>query len=146
VIYVDIKKRVLDLIEQINQANYDYHTLDQPRISDQSYDLMLKELTELENTYPEYRFDDSPTQKVGGVILSSFSKVKHQVPMMSLSNVFDETELRSFDEKIKKITSSFSYVTELKIDGLAVSLLYEKGVFVRAATRGNGLIRLKAYH
>lgn len=137
---MDIKKRIKELIEQINQANYDYHTLDQPKISDQSYDLMLKELTELEDKYPEYRYEDSPTQKVGGVILSSFTKIKHQIPMMSLSNVFSEDELRSFDEKIKKVISSFSYVTELKIDGLAVSLLYEKGLFVRAATRGNGLI------
>jgi len=140
VIYVDIKKQILELIKQINQANYEYHTLDQPKISDQSYDRLLKELIELEELHPEYRYEDSPTQKIGGVILSSFTKVKHQIPMMSLSNVFDENELRSFDERIKKVVSSFSYITELKIDGLAVSLLYENGVFVRAATRGNGSI------
>ena len=137
---MDIKKRIIELTKQINQANYDYHTLDQPKISDQSYDKLLKELVELENAYPEYQFEDSPTQKIGGVILSSFQKVKHQIPMMSLSNVFDENELRSFDERIKKVVSTFSYITELKIDGLAVSLLYEKGLFVRAATRGNGSI------
>ncbi|MBN2268405.1 MAG: NAD-dependent DNA ligase LigA [Acholeplasmataceae bacterium] len=137
---MDIKKRILELTKQINQANYEYHTLDQPKISDQSYDQLLKELIELEELNPEYRYEDSPTQKIGGVILSSFTKVKHQIPMMSLSNVFDENELRSFDERIKKVVSSFSYITELKIDGLAVSLLYENGLFVRAATRGNGSI------
>jgi DNA ligase (NAD+) len=137
---VDKKNRILKLIEQINQANYDYHTLDQPKMSDQTYDQLLKELIELEEAYPEYRYEDSPTQKIGGVILSSFEKVKHQTPMMSLSNVFDENELRNFDDRIKKAVSNYSYVTELKIDGLAVSLLYDKGVFVRASTRGNGLI------
>jgi DNA ligase (NAD+) len=137
---MDIKNRITELIKIINQANYDYHTLDQPRISDQAYDAFFKELVELETKYPEYKELDSPTHKVGGVVLDGFEKVTHQVPMMSLSNVFNEEELRQFDERIRKVVSQFTYVSELKIDGLAVSLVYEKGYFKRAATRGNGLV------
>ncbi|TNF07292.1 MAG: NAD-dependent DNA ligase LigA [Bacillota bacterium] len=137
---MDIKNRITELIKIINQANYDYHTLDQPRISDQAYDAFFKELVELETKYPEYKELDSPTQKVGGVVLDGFDKVTHQVPMMSLSNVFNEEELRLFDERIRKVITHFTYVSELKIDGLAVSLVYEKGYFKRAATRGNGLV------
>lgn len=137
---MDAKQRIKQLTEIINQANYDYHTLDQPTITDYQYDQYQKELIELEQAYPEYKLDNSPTDKVGGVILDSFKKVAHQVPMMSLSNVFNEEELRAFDERIKKITQDFSYISELKIDGLAVSILYENGQFVRAATRGNGIV------
>jgi DNA ligase (NAD+) len=135
---MNIKQRMLELIQIINQANFDYHTLDRPTITDYEYDSMMKELISLEEQYPEYKESDSPTEKIGGSILSSFVKVEHAVPMMSLSNVFNADELRSFDDKIKKAVSNYSYVTELKIDGLAVSLTYEKGLFVRAATRGNG--------
>ncbi len=136
---MDTKQRILELTQILNQANYDYHTKDQPTISDQLYDQYLKELVELETSNPEYKQEDSPTEKIGGVVLSGFEKVTHQVPMMSLSNVFSEEELRQFDERIRKVVSDFSYVTEMKIDGLAVSLTYEKGLFVRAATRGNGV-------
>lgn len=135
---MDIKERIKLLTKQINQANYEYHTLDHPKLSDQSYDQLLKELIVLEGQYPEFCFNDSPTKKIGGVVLEGFEKVSHTVPMMSISNVFNESELYQFDERIKKIVSSYSYVTELKIDGLAVSLIYERGVFIRAATRGNG--------
>jgi len=134
------KLRMKELIELINKANYEYHTLDKPTISDYDYDRYFKELVELEEMYPELRQDDSPTQKVGGDILDGFTKVEHQVPMMSLSNVFNETELRQFDERIFNVASNYSYVTELKIDGLAVSIIYEKGKFVKAATRGNGVV------
>lgn len=134
------KLRMKELIELINKANYEYHTLDKPTISDYDYDRYFKELVELEEMYPELRQDDSPTQKVGGDILDGFTKVEHQVPMMSLSNVFNETELRQFDERIFNVASNYSYVTELKIDGLAVSIIYEKGKFVKAATRGNGIV------
>jgi DNA ligase (NAD+) len=137
---MDIKKRIDELVKIINQANIDYHTKDMPTITDYEYDRYLKELIELESAYPEYKHEDSPTEKIGGLVLDSFVKVTHQVPMMSLSNVFDENELRSFDERIKKVTSKFHYVTELKIDGLAVSLIYEAGLFKRAATRGNGVV------
>lgn len=134
------KQRIKELIALINKANYEYHTLDKPTISDYDYDHYLKELVELEEKYPELRQDDSPTQKVGGQILDGFTKVEHRIPMMSLSNVFDEMELRQFDERIFNVASDYSYVTELKIDGLAVSIIYEKGKFVKAATRGNGVV------
>ncbi len=137
---MNIKQRMIELTRILNQANYDYHTLDQPKISDQQYDHYLKELIALEEQYPEYKLENSPSEKIGGVVLSGFDKVTHQIPMMSLSNVFNEDELKAFDERIRKIINDFSYVTELKIDGLAVSLTYEKGLFVRAATRGNGVV------
>jgi DNA ligase (NAD+) len=137
---MNMKKRMSELIQIINQANFDYHTLDCPTMTDYEYDSMMKELINLEEQYPEYKESDSPTEKIGGSVLSSFVKVEHTVPMMSLSNVFNADELRAFDDKIKKVVSNYSFVTELKIDGLAVSLIYEKGLFVRAATRGNGTI------
>jgi len=137
---MNIKQRMAELISIINQANEDYHTKDQPIISDQAYDRYLHELIELEERYPNLKFDHSPTSKIGGIVLDAFSKVTHHVPMMSLSNVFNEQELTQFHDRILKVVPSFSYVSELKIDGLAVSLLYEKGVFMRAATRGNGSI------
>ncbi len=137
---MDIKNRIKTLTELINQANIDYHTKDQPTITDYQYDQYLKELRELEEAYPEYKEADSPTEKIGGLVLDGFEKVTHQVPMMSLSNVFDEEELRAFDDKVRKATTNYTYTSELKIDGLAVSLLYEKGLFKRAATRGNGVV------
>ncbi|PKK93642.1 MAG: DNA ligase [Tenericutes bacterium HGW-Tenericutes-6] len=137
---MNIKQRIDELVSMINQANEDYHTKDQPTMSDFEYDRLLKELIELENTYPEYKSNDSPTLKIGGVVLDGFKKVTHQVPMMSLSNVFNEDELRAFDERIRKVVKAFSYVSELKIDGLAVSLIYKKGKFTQAATRGNGTV------
>jgi len=87
---MDIKNRIKELVQKINQANYEYHTLDQPTISDQVYDALLKELVELETKYPEHKQMDSPTEKVGGVVLDGFEKVRHSIPMMSLSNVFNE--------------------------------------------------------
>ncbi len=137
---MDIKQRILELTKIINQANYDYHTMDAPTISDQNYDQYLKELVLLESKYPEYKEPDSPTEKIGGIVLSGFDKATHRVPMMSLSNVFNFEELNQFDERIRKAVTDYTFVTELKIDGLAVSLIYEKGLFVRAATRGNGVI------
>ncbi|MBU1142935.1 MAG: NAD-dependent DNA ligase LigA, partial [Firmicutes bacterium] len=137
---MDAKLRIQELIQIINQANHDYHTKDQPTISDFEYDKLLHELLDLETKYPEYKEADSPTEKIGGTILEGFSKVTHLVPMMSLSNVFNEDELDSFDERIRKVVDRYTYVTELKIDGLAVSLTYKNGEFLRAATRGNGVV------
>lgn len=137
---MDIKKRIDELVNIINQANIDYHTKDMPTLTDFEYDRLLKELVELEHTYPQYKHVDSPTEKIGGFVLDGFEKVTHQVPMMSLSNVFDVAELKAFDERINKVTSGYHYTTELKIDGLAVSLIYEAGLFKRAATRGNGVV------
>lgn len=135
-----MKDRMNELIDLINEADYNYHTLDNPTITDQEYDMYLKELFEIEDLHPDWVRDDSPTQHAGGKIIDSFEKVTHRIPMMSLSDVFSEEELISFDERIKKEGVTPEYVCELKIDGLSVSLLYEKGKLLRAATRGDGVV------
>lgn len=137
---MEILKRINKLIEIINQANYDYHTLDNPTISDYEYDMYLKELIELEEKYPELKQPNSPTQKVGGVVLESFNKVRHLVPMTSLSNAFNEEELADFYNRLKKEVTDFELITELKIDGLAISLIYVDGIFTQAITRGDGQV------
>ena len=134
-----IEKRYKELVDIINEADYNYHTLDKPTITDQEYDSYLRELFDLEYEHPELRTENSPTQRAGGKILEGFNKVEHKIPMLSLSNVFNESEIIDFDRKIKKEGIDPKYVCELKIDGLSVSLQYEKGKFVRAATRGNGV-------
>lgn len=137
---MDIKQRMNEIIEQINIANYEYYTMDSPSITDQEYDRLMLELIDIENKYPEYKKSDSPTMRVGGKVLDEFEKVTHKIPMLSLGNVFNEDEIINFDAKIKKESVNPTYVCELKIDGLAVSLTYEKGILVRGATRGNGVI------
>ena len=137
---MEIKKRIRELVDIINEANYNYHVLDNPTITDQEYDKYLDELYKLEEKYPELIEEDSPTKKIGGEVLDKFDKVTHDIPMMSLSDVFNEDEITLFDNRIKKEGVNPSYVCELKIDGLSVSLKYEKGVFKRAATRGNGVV------
>ncbi len=132
--------RIDELVRIINEADYNYHTLDNPTISDQEYDKYLRELITLEEKYPEYVRDDSPTKRVGGKVLDAFEKVTHKIPMMSISNVFNEEEIRNFDKKIKKDSISPEYVCELKIDGLSVCLNYENGKLVSASTRGDGII------
>ena len=132
--------RYNELVDIVNQANYDYHVLDNPKITDQEYDNYLREIYDIEQKHPEYVRDDSPTKKIGGVILDKFKKITHDIPMMSLSDVFNEDEILLFDRRIKKEGIIPEYVCELKIDGLSVSLKYEKGVFVRAATRGDGVV------
>ena len=136
----NMEQRMLELIDIINEADYNYHTLDNPTISDQEYDKLLRELFEIEEEHPEWIRDFSPTQHAGGKIIEGFEKAEHKIPMMSLSNVFSESEIMSFDEKIKKEGINPQYMCEFKIDGLSVSLLYEKGKLVRAATRGDGVI------
>ena len=135
-----MKERMEQLIEIINEADYNYHTLDNPTISDQEYDKYLRELFEIEEAHPEWIREDSPTQHAGGKVIEGFEKAEHKIPMMSLSNVFNESEIVAFDERIKKEGVNPKYVAELKIDGLSVSLLYKKGKLVRAATRGDGLV------
>lgn len=135
-----IEKRIDELINIINEANYNYHVLDNPTITDQEYDKYLQELYELEEKYPELLRDDSPTKKIGGEVLEKFEKVTHDKPMMSLSDVFNEEEIIAFDNRIKKEGINPQYVCELKIDGLSVSLKYENGLFKSAATRGNGVV------
>ncbi len=135
-----VEKRIDELIKIINEADYNYHTLDNPTITDQEYDKYLRELFDLEEEHPELVRSDSPTQHAGGKIIDGFEKVEHKIPMMSLSDVFSESEVIEFDERIRKEGIHPQYMCELKIDGLSVSLLYEKGVLVRAATRGDGVI------
>ncbi len=137
---MDVLSKIKTLRDKINHANHMYHTADKPEISDFLYDQLLKELIELEAAYPEYDDPSSPTKKIGGTVLDGFEKHTHRVPMMSLSNVFNFEELTDFYNRIAKVINDFSFTTELKIDGLAVTLIYEKGVFVKAATRGNGVV------
>ena len=137
---MEIKERIKYLCDIINKANYDYHVLDNPTITDQEYDKYLDELYKLESKYPELVRDDSPTKKIGGEVLDKFQKVTHDKPMMSLSDVFNEDEIILFDSRIKKEGIIPKYVCELKIDGLSVSLKYEKGIFKSAATRGDGIV------
>ena len=131
--------RMNELIDIINQADYEYHSLDNPTMTDQEYDQLLKELIEIEEEHPEWKRDDSPTNHAGGEILEGFTKVSHKIPMMSISDVFNESEIIEFDNRIRKEGINPKYMCELKIDGLSVSLLYEKGKLVRGATRGDGV-------
>lgn len=133
------KHRIEALRRELERYNYEYHVLDNPTISDQQYDQMFHELVELETQYPEYFDANSPTQKVGGEVLSAFEKVTHPVPMLSLGNAFDIEDLNQFDARIKRQFKKASYAVELKIDGLAMSLEYEQGRLVRAITRGDGI-------
>lgn len=130
--------RMNEIIDILNKANYEYYVLDNPTITDQEYDRYMQELIKIEENHPEWIRDDSPTKRVGGEVINEFKKIVHEKPMLSLSNVFNEDEVRLFDEKIKKEVNP-NYVCELKIDGLSVSLLYEKGKLVRGATRGDGV-------
>jgi DNA ligase (NAD+) len=133
--------RIKELQGLLNQYNYEYHVLDKPSVPDAEYDRLLKELVTLEEQFPELKTVDSPTQRVGGSVLDAFKKVEHRTPMLSLGNAFNETDLRDFDRRIRQIVGDdFSYVCELKIDGLAVSLRYEDGWFIQGATRGDGSI------
>ncbi|PKG25142.1 NAD-dependent DNA ligase LigA [Niallia nealsonii] len=133
------EKRIKELHNLLNKYNYEYHVLDNPSIPDAEYDRLLKELISLEELFPALKTSDSPSQRVGGEILSMFSKVQHQKPMLSLGNAFNEEDLRDFDRKIRQaIGDKFCYVCELKIDGLAVSLRYVDGLFEIGATRGDG--------
>ena len=135
-----MQDRYNELVEIIKKADYEYHTLDNPTLTDQEYDKYLRELFDLEIKYPELSRDDSPTKRAGGAILDEFNKVRHKIPMLSLSNVFNEEEIRVFDSRIKKEGIIPKYVCEYKIDGLSVSLRYEKGKLVTASTRGDGVV------
>lgn len=135
----NIEKRIEELIDILNKANIDYYKYDNPTISDQEYDKYLRELVNLEEEYPNLKKDNSPTTRVGGFVATEFKKIVHEKPMLSLSNVFNEDEIISFDDKIKKEISNPSYMCELKIDGLSVSLVYKKGKLIYAATRGDGI-------
>ena len=135
-----MKDRIELLRKKLNQYNYEYHVLDNPTISDLDYDKLLRELMDLETQYPEYDDPNSPTHKVGGQVLDSFDKVEHKRPMLSLGNVFNYEELKSFCEKIEQEVGSVEYVAECKIDGLAMSVTYLHGQFSQAVTRGDGVV------
>jgi DNA ligase (NAD+) len=132
--------RVLELRKLIDRANRQYYELDQPEITDAEYDALFRELVELETQYPELITPDSPTQRVGGPPSNAFAKVIHRTPMLSLSNAFERDEVREFDKRVRRALGDVKveYVTELKIDGLAISLLYEDGRYKIGATRGDG--------
>ena len=136
---MDAKKRIDELSEILNEANYNYYMKDTSIITDQEFDKYLMELTSLEMEYPNLKRKDSPTQRVGGDILKGFKKVNHRIPMLSIEDVFNEEEIINFEERIRKEGYHPEYVCELKIDGLSVSAYYENGLLVRAATRGNGV-------
>lgn len=133
-----MKERILELQTLLTRYNYEYHAQDNPTIADAEYDQLLRELIELETEYPEYKTADSPTVRVGGEILSNFEKVEHSSSMLSLSNAFNAEELRAFDQRVRQSVGEVTYMCELKIDGLAVSLTYEGGRFTLGATRGDG--------
>ncbi len=137
---MNIESRMNELIDILNEANYNYYVLDNPTISDQEFDKYLRELIELEMEYPSLKRNDSPTNRVGGEAIEGFEKVTHTIPMLSIADVFNEEEIIAFEERIEKEGYHPEYICELKIDGLSVSLNYEKGKLVRAATRGNGTI------
>ncbi len=135
-----IKERITALRREIEEHNYRYHVLDQPLIDDQTFDQLMRELQELEQKYPELQDPDSPTMRVGSEPLPAFESLGHKVPMLGLDNAFNEQELHEFDARVRRLIGleEVEYLCELKMDGLAVSLQYEEGVFMRGATRGDG--------
>ena len=135
-----MKERIKCLTEQLNRANHRYYVLDDPEMPDYEYDMLLRELENLEAEFPEHALADSPTKRVGGEALSKFEKVTHQVPLMSLQDVFSLEELGAFLHKILEDHPDTQFTVEPKIDGLSVALEYENGRFIRGATRGDGVI------
>lgn len=133
-------QEILELRRELNQANYEYYVKDDPTMSDYDYDHKLRRLEELEGAHPELVTLDSPTQRVGGKALESFTQVTHRVPLESLQDVFDFDELRAFDQRVRGVEPKVSYSVEPKVDGLSVALEYQDGQFVRGATRGDGLV------
>ncbi|MEC1614828.1 NAD-dependent DNA ligase LigA [Bacillus mojavensis] len=133
------KQRAEELRRTINKYSYEYYTLDEPSVPDAEYDRLMQELIAIEEEHPDLRTPDSPTQRVGGAVLEAFQKVTHGTPMLSLGNAFNADDLRDFDRRVRQaVGEDVAYNVELKIDGLAVSLRYEDGYFVRGATRGDG--------
>lgn len=137
-----VQEEISKLVSLLNKYSYDYYVEDNPQISDTEYDTLYKQLEKLEENHPEYILENSPTQRVGDRILDEFEKIIHKVPMLSLSNTFSTEDLRDFDARISKLVPDHSveYICELKIDGLAISIKYEDGRLVSAATRGDGSI------
>jgi DNA ligase (NAD+) len=142
--YMDLQsadKRITEVRDLLNHYGYEYYVLDKPSVSDAEYDQLMQELLDLEEKYPQLKTADSPSQRVGGAVLDLFEKVEHRTPMLSLGNAFNEQDLRDFDRRSRQaVGDDISYICELKIDGLAVSLRYEDGLFAQGATRGDGTI------
>ena len=136
----DIEQKMEELINIINKASNEYYVDDNPSITDQEYDDYYRQLLTLEEKYPKLKKEASPTLRVGGKVLEKFEKVKHETPMLSFDDIFNEDEIVSFDERIRKTCPNAIYTLDPKMDGLSGSLLYEKGILKRAATRGDGLI------
>ncbi|SQE71383.1 DNA ligase [Staphylococcus lugdunensis] len=134
----NLQHRVNELHDLLNQYSYEYYVQDNPSVPDSEYDKLLHELIQIEADHPEYKTTDSPTVRVGGEAQSSFEKVRHDTPMLSLGNAFNEEDLKRFDQRIRDHIGEVEYMCELKIDGLAVSLKYENGKFVQGLTRGDG--------
>ena len=136
----EVQERIESLRRQIEHHNRQYHELDRPEITDAEYDALFRELIELESRHPELLTPDSPTQRVGSPPAEAFAKVTHRVPMLSLNNAFEREEVREFDRRVHRALgpAPVAYVTELKIDGLAMSILYEEGRYRTGATRGDG--------
>ena len=135
---MNIKQRMEELERLLDKYNYEYYVLDNSSVEDSEYDRLMQELVNLEEKHPELKSKTSPTSRVGNEVVSSFEKITHQRPMLSLGNVFNESEIIKFDERIRKEGFNPEYVCELKIDGLAISLIYENGQLVRGVTRGDG--------
>ena len=135
-----VREKVLALRREIDKHNYHYHVIDQPLIDDSLFDQLIKELQELEEAYPELQDPDSPTRRIGGEALPAFTTLEHRIPMLGLENAFNKTELTDFDARVRKLAgnAAVEYFCELKMDGLAVSLQYEQGLFLRGSTRGDG--------
>ena len=134
-------EQIKQLRNQLNDWSYRYYVLDDPAVPDAEYDRLFRQLQALEGEHPDLISPDSPTQRVGDVPLEGFNEVRHAVPMLSLGNAFNDEELRDFDQRVRErldVSGSIDYVAEPKLDGLAVSLVYENGELVRGATRGDG--------
>lgn len=137
---MDLQQTAKRLRETLEEHNYNYHVLDKPTISDYDYDMLLRQLEELEAAHPELAAPDSPTRRVGGKALDKFTPVTHKVPLESLQDVFSVEELLEFDRRVRAAAADVEYTVEPKVDGLSVALEYENGVFVRGATRGDGQV------
>ncbi len=136
----DIQTQIAQLTEEINRHNYYYYMLDDPKISDYDFDILLQRLIDLEKQYPDYVRPDSPTQRVGGTVSKQFESAAHVYPMLSLGNTYSEGDLTEFDTRVRSLLDApLEYVCELKYDGVAISLIYEHGLLVRAVTRGDGM-------
>ena len=137
-----IQEEIFKLVSLLNKYSYEYYVEDNPQITDTKYDTLYKQLEKLEEKYPELILENSPTQRVGDRVLDEFEKITHKIPMLSLSNTFSTEDLIDFDARVSKLVSgeNVEYICELKIDGLAISINYDNGKLVSAATRGDGTV------